>query len=194
MAAELVVFVTTLTMLLLLVVFDIEKLPNSKSKARFVAESALILILRVFINIKSNLELKSQTYKTLVFVLMTFGFILLSNYKAQLNAALNVYIDKIPFKTWYDIANSDYKILVYADGAGEEIFIYSKNDSILHRIYNEKVKSVPLELQLQNIKSIEDQADVIKNGKYMIFTASSDFTDFPDFPCKITQIKSPELL
>ena len=66
-------------------------------------------------------------------MLMTFGFIVLSNYKAQLNAALNVYVDNIPFKTWNDIARSDYQILIYANSNYEEKFMNSKDDSILNQ-------------------------------------------------------------
>ena len=188
------IFFTILILLSCLVSCDIENITANQSRTRFVIQTSVNLILRSFFNMKSNLKLKSQTYKIILFVLMTFGFIVLSNYKAQLNAALNVYVDNIPFKTWNDIARSDYQILIYANSNYEEKFMNSKDDSILKNIYNEKVKSVPPEMQLQNIKHLEDQVHIIKNGKYMIYSTAADYTHLSDYPCNITLIKSPELL
>ena len=74
---------------------------------------SLSLCLRAIINKGLTLKTKSQSFKIVLVVNMILGFIILSYYKAQMNAALNVDNSEVPFRNWEDIANSDKKLLIW---------------------------------------------------------------------------------
>ena len=56
----------------------IEKTPMGKSEASFAIESSFNLKLRSIISIKLNTGFESLTYRILVFILMIFGFVILT--------------------------------------------------------------------------------------------------------------------
>ena len=171
----------------------IEKTPPGQSETMFAFESALNLKLRSIISMKLNSGFESLTYRILVFILMIFGFVILSYYKAQMNAALNVDNNQIPFDSWDDVEKSGYKILVYKGGMPEEKFLFAHNSSNLRRIYQKQIKSVPTSIQLQNIKT-KGSIPYLMTEDYMAYSPVIPYTIYPEFPCSITNIDSPQLL
>ena len=52
----------------------------------------------------------------------------------MMNAALNVEVDNIPFKSWEDVSKSDYKIIVLMGSSQEDRFKKSPKGSIMNNI------------------------------------------------------------
>ena len=80
-------------------------------------------------------KLESQAYKIALISVTTLGLITFSYYKAMMNAALNVEVDNIPFKSWEDVSKSDYKIIVLMGSSQEDRFKKSPKGSIMNNIH-----------------------------------------------------------
>ena len=158
----------------------------------YIFKTALIIKLKAILNMKSNNGFKSQPFKITSLSLSSLGLIILSYYKAQLNAALNVDINKILLKNWNDVEKSGYKILLWMDSAFEEKFSFAQKE-VLTKIYEEQIKSVPTNLQLQNI-GFQAGIQLMINEKYLTYSVTSSQTRFPEYPCVITMIDEPELV
>ena len=71
--------------------FGIEQSSEERQlQSIYVFVVAINICLRALINKPINIRLTSQTSRLMIVVLMTFCFVVLSYYRAQMNAALNV--------------------------------------------------------------------------------------------------------
>ena len=71
---------------------------------------------------RSDPNLKRISARMAWFFIMVVGFIVLCYYKAQMNAAFNVYVEKIPIESWDDVLLSDYQVLVWTGTSAEFVF------------------------------------------------------------------------
>ena len=71
-----------------------------------------------------------------------------SYYKAQLNASLNVYVEKFPISNWIDLDNSQFRVLTRLGTSFETALKNAPSGSSLKRIHDEKIATVPKELHL----------------------------------------------
>ena len=80
---------------------------SGMSKLNDVIQSSLNVCLRALINkgSKENFA-NSQAHKIFLFTISVMGLVLLSYYKAQMNAALNVEVDNMPIQSWQDLYQS----------------------------------------------------------------------------------------
>ena len=179
----------------ILISSGVEKgLKNKKPTWLFAVECAFNITYRALINKGTQYEFKSQSYKIFLTTLMFLGLVILSYYKAQMNAALNVEVDNIPFKTWSDVEKSDYGLLVWIGGASEEPFKNAEKDSTMNKIYEQKI--VPMKehgMHLSETGFLGSVPNLLK-GKYLAFENLRSFKYSNNYPCKITSIKSFELM
>ena len=190
------ILTTTLTSIIFMLVwFGIES--NYKGNSTFlnVFQTSLNILMRAAINKGTNTSFKSQTYKIVLFVLMTLGLVTLSYYKAQMNAALNANVNEIPIQSWKDVEKSHYKILLWFGATAEAKFKDSPNGklgNILRKIYNEKILTVPEEKRLHNT-GIKKSVPEVLTGEFVVFSSVTNFIRFEEYPCQITDIKSRDL-
>ena len=112
-----------------------------------------------------------------------------------MNAAMNADINKIPIRSWFDVEKSNYKVLVWFGATGEAKFKYTPDGKLgnsLKNIYQEKILSVPEEQRLNKI-GIKGSIPQIANGDVLVWSSVNNFVRFDEYPCQITDIKSPEL-
>ena len=153
---------------------------------------ALNMIFRSLINKSIECKLKSWTYRILLFNVMTLGFIILTYYKAQMNAALNSSVEDAPLNSWKDILDSKYGLLVNVGSSSEAKFKHALNGSVLKMIHESKISKIPLERQLQNLET-EKTLQLLLNGEYLVFKAIEPYQRLQEYPCEIYDLKSPEL-
>lgn len=184
--------VILITSIYLLIYFKIDKhnLVGSIAKSHAI-ETSLNIIMRAFINKGTNNGFKSQTYKFLVFVMMLLGFISLTYYKAQMNAALNADINNIPLQNWNDVAESNYKVLVWIGTVDEAKFSNVPDGElgkVLKDIYTNQILVVPVEKQLQKI-GMKESVSAMLSGDYIVYSDPFSYVRFEEYPCEITDIK-----
>ena len=169
---------------------NIEHVPENISKAKYAFGIALTVCLKATINKGSNFKLKSQSYKIVVFSIMVLGLIVLSYYKAQMNAALNVDNNEVPIKTWSDIAQSDYKLLAWKGSIQYNWFRDAHNqepkNEVFMQIFNEKIETF-------NDIGFEGTIPKILSGKYLALSISGPYIETKENPCQIIPLKHPEL-
>ena len=186
---ELSIFIYLLITIHILVSNGIEKCEVGK-RPRFVLQTATNMILRTFFNKATNNGFQSKTYKMNRLVLSVLGFVILTYYKAMLNAALNVDVNNLPFKSWEEVANSNYKVLVLMGTVNEEYFKFG-ND-IKQKIYREKIITVRPVQQLQNI-GVQGSIEAIVSDKYIVSAADLLFKTLDEYPCEVIEVHFPEL-
>ena len=192
---ELLMLFGLATFIHILISSGVEKgFKNKKPTWMFALECSFNIAYRALINKGTQYEFKSQSYKMFLTTLMFLGLVILSYYKAQMNAALNVEVDNIPFKTWSDVEQSDYGLLVWIGGVSEEPFKNAENESIMNKIYEQKI--VPLKDHGTHLSDTGFMGSVpnLLKGKFLAFENLRSFSYSDDYPCKITSIKSFELM
>ena len=162
------------------------------SKLNDVVQGSLNVCLRALINkgSKENFA-NNQAHKIFLFTISVLGLILLSYYKAQMNAALNVEVDNMPIQSWQDLYESQYQILTVPGTFPYSKFKNAPEGSLMNKIYNEKVKTVPNEKQLGAI-TFEESVSVLLNEKYVAYYEMDSFTSYEEYPCEIVDLKYPE--
>ena len=166
------------------------KQDSEMHKCKFLLVTSVNFILRALFNKGTNNGFKSQTYKILRLVLMTLGFVIMSYYKAMMNAALNVDVNNIPIESWEDLANSHYKILLTRETIQEDRFKYG--DELKQMIHKEKIVSVDPEKQLQNV-GVKGSVPALLSGNYLALATSLLYIALEEYPCQIIDIKSSTL-
>ena len=166
------------------------KQDSKMHKCNFLLATSVNFILRALFNKGTNNGFKSQTYKILRFVLMTLGFVIMSYYKAMMNAALNVDVNNIPIQSWEDLAKSHYKILLVRGTVNEERFKHG--DELKQMIHKEKIVSVDPEKQLQNV-GVKGSVPALLSDNYLALENSFLYMALEEYPCQLTDIKSSTL-
>ena len=187
---EVILVLSLFCLIYTMIHFKIEQIPEKQSKVKFAFGTAITICLKATINKGSNFNLKSQSYKIVVFSIMVMGLIVLSYYKAQMNAALNVDNNEIPIKTWADIAQSDYKLLVWKGSLHYNWFKEAHNqkpqNKVFMKIFNEKIETF-------NDIGFEGTIPKILSGKYLALSICGPFVEMKENPCQIISLKHPEL-
>ena len=182
----LVIFIAVI--LYILLKFGIEKNPHKETKFKYALKLSYNICLKAFINKNISSGNKSVTYKLLITVIMILCFIILSHYRAQMNAALNFYVEEFPINSWEDVDKSNYKILTWPGSVLVSKFKDSKR-SIMRNIYQEKIATV--DEQINTIGYQETVSRIIRQ-KYIAVDILETYMAFEEFPCKITSIKTLE--
>ena len=182
-------FFLTMFIYLLTNIYQPSENVNIKERALNATRDAVNIILRGVINKGTNINFKkSQAFKILILSLMVLGFILLSYYRAQMNAALNVEVDNMPIKSWEDVKNSNYKVLIWLGTISEEKFKNAPKESALNNIYNDQILTVPEEKHISKL-GYQKSVSLILNGDYLAFEGLMSYTSMEEYPCGITDIK-----
>ena len=87
----------------------------------------------------STTKLNSKTSRLNIFCVLLLGFLIICYYRAQMNAALNVFVENLPVSNWKDVANSDLRMLIWQDTSAEALLKRSSPGSTLRRIYDERI-------------------------------------------------------
>ena len=171
------------------IIYILTKATAKNIRAMIAIRDAINITYRGIINKGTNKTFKkSQAFKILIFSLMVLGFILLCYYKAQMNAALNVVVDNMPIKSWKDVYNSHYKLLVWFGTVNSQLFSNAPKGSVLHKIYVEKILTVSEDRYLNNI-GYTKSVPFILNGEYLVYEELMPYLSSNDYPCGITKIK-----
>ena len=170
--------------------FGIEKSSKEKQlQSVFVFMVAINICLRALINKPTNITLTSQTSKLMIVVLMTFCFVILSYYRAQMNAALNVDLHIFPINSWEEVDKSNYIVLAQKSSVAEDKFKYAPNGTVLKKIYYEKISSVS-DNELIGAVGFEKSIHTIMNGdSHIVYESLELYERSPDYPCNIIDIK-----
>ena len=171
------------------IIYILTKATAKNIRAMIAIRDAINITYRGIINKGTNKTFKkSQAFKILIFSLMVLGFILLCYYKAQMNAALNVEVDNMPIKSWEDVYNSHYKLLVWFGTVNSQLFSNAPKGSVLHKIHVEKILTVSEDRYLNNIGYTKSVPFVL-NGEYLVYEELMPYLSSNDYPCGITEIK-----
>ena len=108
----LVVFITAILCILVSLKIESPTKINSKTGLLYSLSISLNICLKAYINKPTSTGLKSQSFKLLLTTIMCLSFVILSYYRAQMNAALNVQVEKFPIETWEDVEKRE--ILYFA--------------------------------------------------------------------------------
>ena len=176
--------------------FGIERIDSQQSNLQFALKNSIHICLRAIINKATTAKLQSHTYKLMLATLMTLCFVVMSYYRAQMNAALNSQVDNIGINSWQDVLDSDYKMLFWAGSAVENVFKYAPKGSVLNKIYQKKIANVPKENLLQNINCSCSFYEcciiqkLISNDDYLVLDHEEGYIHLKEYPCQITKISS----
>ena len=169
--------------------FDIERIESKQSHFQFALRNSVNICLRAIINKASTTKLQSHTYKMMLTTLMTLSLVVMSYYRAQMNAALNSQADNIRINSWQDVLESDYKLLFWDDNFQEGIFKYAHKDSVLNKIYHKKMANAPrANTCLQNISCITSA--LLSNDDYLVLDNEESYLHYEVYPCQITKISN----
>ena len=99
-------------------------------------------------------------------------------YRAQLNAALNADNLEVPIKSWADVANSDFKIIVWHDTIPEKMLQKKFVNGV--NIYDKVDPTV----DLYKI-GYKGSIPYLLSEKYIVFGDNEPYNNMEEFPCKI---------
>ena len=170
--------------------FGIERIDSQQSNLQFALKNSIHICLRVIINKATTAKLQSHTYKMMLTTIMSFSLVVMSYYRAQMNAALNSQVDNIGINSWQDVLDSDYKMLFWAGSAVENVFKNAPKGSILNKIYQKKMANVPIENTLENIGYEGAISALLSNDDYLVLDFEEPFLQFKEYPCQITKIST----
>ena len=144
----------------LLMLFNVEDTKGCSSVFKKALNSSLEVCLRAFISKVSNFppslkytnvfyvffvfqgsttKLNSKTSRLNIFCVLLLGFLIICYYRAQMNAALNVFVENLAVNDWNDVADSDLRMLIWQDTSAEALLKRSPPGSTLRRIYDERI-------------------------------------------------------
>ena len=179
-----VLFIMLVIFLYALTHIGIEK-PDfeSDSRIRFALSTSLSILFKALLNKSTNTKLKSNTYKILLTLSMTLGFVILSYYRAQLNAALNIKFQDISLKSWSDVDKTNFKIIVWPGTISESKFKDAPIGSLKRKIYDEKINVH--EKHINDMKGYENSVLLIAGGDYIVYGEIEPYRYMDNNLCKI---------
>ena len=170
--------------------FGLERIESQQSHFQFALENSVNVCLRALINKASTTMLQSHTYKMMLTTLMTFSLVVMSYYRAQMNAALNSQVDNIGINSWQEVLESHHKFIFWDGAYPEDIFKYAPKRSVLNKIYQKKMANAPVENYLQNIKFEGAISALLSNDNYLILNNEEPFLKYKEYPCQISKISA----
>jgi hypothetical protein len=69
-------------------------------------------------------------------------------YRAQMNAALNVKVLVLPFNSWDELATTEYDVIVFKNTVIGDSFEFAPLGSIKHCIYKNQIEPVPIPVDI----------------------------------------------
>ena len=172
--------------------FGIERIESQQPNFPFAWKNSVNICLRAIINKASKEKLQSHTYKMMLTTLMTFSLVIMSYYRAQMNAALNSQIDNIGISSWQDVLESNHKLMFWTEGYEFDIFKHATMESILS-IYQKKMANAPIENTLDHLGYHGAISAILSNDDYLILEHENSFLHFKEYPCQITKIDAHAL-
>ena len=164
---------------------------EDKKEDNFITSISLATELSLKTNIQDapDSEMKSFTYKMSLLFVLFYGFVVFSYYEAYLGMTLIVESNNSPFENWEDVDKSDKKLLVWKGASSEAKFKDALPGSVLRKIYEEKINTVPDDKILNKVYASGSLVQ-IQNDESVVFSTLSSYQRFEEYPCKITSPKS----
>ena len=188
-------FLILLIVILTIIYFVLTKTGvEDKKEDNFIKNISLATELSLKTNIQDapDSEMKSFTYKMSLLFVLFYGFVVFSYYEAYLGMTLIVESNNSPFENWEDVDKSDKKLLVWKGASSEAKFKDALPGSVLRKIYEEKINTVPDDKILNKVYASGSLVQ-IQNDKSVVFSTLSSYQRFEEYPCKITAPKSSTL-
>ena len=170
--------------------FGIERIESQQSYFQFALRNSVSICFSAIINKAATTKLQSHTFKIMLTTLMTLSLVVMSYYRAQMNAALNSQVDNIGMKSWQDVLESDYKFLFWTGSYTEDIFKNADKENVLNKIYQKKMANAPIENTLQHIRYEGAISALLSNDNYLVLDHEEFFINFKEYPCQITKISA----
>jgi hypothetical protein len=104
------------------------------------------------------------------------GMLTFTYYKCQLNANLNVKITDIPIKSWEDVLESNYNLLISLGSSIQELFSLAAPGTTMSKLYYEKVLKIPPEQHISGLgwskaaEKITDGSSIVMAEEIPYFT------------------------
>jgi hypothetical protein len=121
---------------------------------------------------------------------MMAGMLLFTYYRCQLNANLNVKKMDIPMKSWEDILESNYNLLIWLGGSNHDLFSLAAPGTTMSKLYHEKILKIPPEQHISGLGWAKS-AEKITDGSSILMTKENNFYTILGF-CGYTKIKQLE--
>ena len=173
--------------------FGIERIESRQSHFQFALRYSVNICLRAIINKSSSEKLQSHTYKMMLTTLMTLSMVVMSYYRAQMNAVLNSQVDNIEINSWHDVLESKHNFIFLSGGYTESIFKYASKGSVLNKIHQKKMANAPIENTIKNIKRDGAVSALLSNDDYLVLDILEPYLNFKEYPCQITKISVSDL-
>ena len=164
---------------------------EDKKEDNFIASISLATELSLKTNIQDapDSEMKSFTYKMSLLFVLFYGFVVFSYYEAYLGMTLIVESDKVPFENWEDVEKSDKNVLVWRGASSEAKFKDALPGSILRKIYEEKINTVPDNMILNKVYATGSVKQIL-DDESIVFSTPPQYQRLDEYPCEITSANS----
>ena len=185
-----ILLVTFSMMFYFLGIFGVEK-KIDKNKLSAISTS-LDLCLRCFVKMAPENEMKSYTYKIILFITLICGMITFTHYECIFASTLIVESNEIPFQAWEEVLESDANLLIWKGGSFESLLKDSPSGSTLRRIYEEKIEPLTPEESVNHL-GYGGTIPLILSGNYFTFESVASYEQFEEYPCEIISLKTSNL-
>jgi hypothetical protein len=118
------------------------------------------------------------------------GMLIFTYYRCQLNANLNVKIMDMPIKSWEDILESNYNLLIWMGSYIQDMFSLAAPDTTLSKLYHEKILKIPPEQDISGL-GWSKSAEKITDGSSILMTQEMYYYKKLGF-CGYAKIKTLE--
>jgi hypothetical protein len=118
------------------------------------------------------------------------GMLIFMYYRCQLNANLNVKITAIPMKSWEDILESNYNLLIFLGSNNLEWFSLAAPDTTMSKLYHEKIMKIPPEQHISGL-GYSKSAEKITDGSSILMIEETPYYTKLGF-CGYAKIKALE--
>lgn len=95
------------------------------------------------LQIGSDVSPRSLSHKMLLLCVYGYGFLIFAHYSADLTTTMTVQPKGAPFKTFEDIANSDYSVKIFKGNNLHSLLINADKDKSISKMYHAKIKDEP---------------------------------------------------
>jgi hypothetical protein len=118
------------------------------------------------------------------------GMLIFIYYRCQLNANLNVKIMDIPIKSWEDILESNYNLLIWLGTSNHDLFSSAAPDTTMSKLYHEKILKIPPEQHISGLGYYKS-AEKITDGSSILMIKENPIYTILGF-CGYAKIKTLE--
>ena len=153
------------------------------------------LSLATELSLKTNIgeapdsQMSSFTYRISLLIVLFYGFVVFSYYEAYLGMTLIVESNKVPFENWEDVEKSDKNVLVWRGASSEAKFKDALPGSVLRKIYEEKINTVPDDKILNKVYASGSVKQIL-DDESIVYSTPPQYQRFDEYPCEITSANS----